>query len=76
MTTELALPATLHKLKAVSDLTGISRSALYREIMNPKDPNGVVRTNDKGRLKVVHVWRSVRVREQDLIAFIDALAQG
>ena len=76
MTAELALPATLHKLKEVSERTGISRSALYREILNPKDPNGVLRSNPKGRLKVVHVGRSIRVREQDLIAFIDALAQG
>jgi hypothetical protein len=76
MTAELALPATLHKLKEVSERTGISRSALYREIMNPKDPNGVLRSNPKGRLKVVHVGRSIRVREQDLIAFIDLLAQG
>ena len=35
-----------------------------------------IKINDKGRLRVVHVGRSVRVREQDLIAFIDSLAKG
>jgi hypothetical protein len=76
MSTELALPATLHKLGAVSLRTGLSRSALYREIRNPKNVNGEIRTNEAGRLRVVHVGRSVRVREQDLIEFLDALAQG
>jgi hypothetical protein len=73
MSTELALPATLHKLGAVSLRTGLSRSALYREIQNPKNVNGEIRINETGRLRVVHVGRSVRVREQDLIAFLDAL---
>jgi hypothetical protein len=73
---ELALPATLHKLNDVSQRTGISRSALYREIINQRTPNGEIRTNAKGRLKVVHVGRSVRVREQDLIEFINSLANG
>jgi hypothetical protein len=73
---ELALPATLHKLSDVSQRTGISRSALYREIINQRTPSGEIRTNAKGRLNVVHVWRSVRVREQDLIEFINSLANG
>jgi hypothetical protein len=73
MSTELALPATLHKLGAVSLRTGLSRSALYREIQNPKNVSGEIRINESGRLRVVHVGRSVRVREQDLIAFLDAL---
>jgi hypothetical protein len=74
---ELALPATLHKLSEVSQRTGISRSALYREIINQrKAETGEIKINDKGRLRVVHVGRSVRVREQDLIAFIDSLAKG
>jgi hypothetical protein len=76
MSTELALPATLHKLGAVSLRTGLSRSALYSVILNPKNVNCEIRTNEAGRLLVVHVERSVRVREQDLIEFLDALAQG
>ena len=72
---EIALPATMWKLGEVSKRTGLSRSALYREIKNPKGVNGEVRVNLAGRLKVVHVGRSVRVREQDLIDFIDALAR-
>ena len=53
------------------------RSALYREIINQrKAETGEIKINDKGRLRVVHVGRSVRVREQDLIAFIDSLAKG
>ena len=71
---ELSLPATMWKLAEVSKRTGLSRSALYREIKNPKSVTGEVRENPLGRLKVVHVGRSVRVREQDLIDFIDALA--
>ena len=61
MSFESALPPTLHKLSIVSARTGMSRSALYREI-------------NAGRLKTVKIGRSVRVREQDLNAFIDALA--
>jgi len=76
MSTELALPATLHKLGAVSLRTGLSRSALYREIQNPKSMTGEVRENPAGRLKVVHIGRSVRVREQDLVDFLDALARS
>jgi excisionase family DNA binding protein len=58
---ETSLPPTLHKLAQVSARTGLSRSALYREI-------------NSGRLKVVKIGRAVRVREQDLNEFIDALA--
>lgn len=76
MSTELALPATLHKFSAVSERTGLSRSSLYREIQNPKNSEGEIRINEAGRLRVVHVGRSIRVREQDLIDFLDALAKG
>jgi excisionase family DNA binding protein len=58
---ESSLPPTLHKLAQVGVRTGLSRSALYREI-------------NSGRLKVVKIGRAVRVREQDLSEFIDALA--
>lgn len=58
---ETSLPPTLHKLAQVGARTGLSRSALYREI-------------NSGRLKVVKIGRAVRVREQDLNEFIDALA--
>lgn len=61
MNSETSLPPTLHKLSVVSVRTGMSRSALYREI-------------NAGRLKTVKIGRSVRVREQDLSAFINALA--
>ena len=35
-----------------------------------------IKTNPNGRLRVVHIGRSVRVREQDLIDFIDSLAKN
>jgi predicted DNA-binding transcriptional regulator AlpA len=73
---EIALPASMWRLTEVSKRTGLSRSALYREIKNPKSINGEVRENPIGRLKVVHIGRSVRVREQDLIDFLDALARS
>jgi len=73
---ELTLPATMWRLSEVSIRTGLSRSALYREMKNPKDVNGDVRENPSGRLKVVHVGRSVRVRENDLVDFLDALAKA
>jgi predicted DNA-binding transcriptional regulator AlpA len=57
---------TLLKLAGVSERTGLSRSALYREIKSE--------TNPEGRLKVVRIGRAVRVREQDLADFINALA--
>lgn len=74
--TETALPPTLHKLTAVSARTGLSRSALYREIKNRRRASGVIEINPAGRLNVVHIGKSVRVREQDLIAFMDALASA
>jgi len=70
---ETELPAKLHKLGAVSARTGLSRSALYREMYNRKSPTGEIRFNELGRLKVVYVGRSIRVREQDLTDFINAL---
>lgn len=73
---EIALPASMWRLTEVSKRTGLSRSALYREIKNPKSTTGEVRENPDGRLKVVHIGRSVRVREQDLVEFLDALARS
>lgn len=64
---ETSLPPTLHKLASVSARTGLSRSALYREIFHSEK-------NPTGRLKVVRIGRAVRVREQDLADFINALA--
>jgi hypothetical protein len=64
---ETALLPTLHKIGAVCERTGLSRSALYREIYSAE-------SNPLGRLKVVRVGRAVRVREQDLADFINALA--
>lgn len=66
---ETALPPSLHKLSGVIARTGLSRSAIYREIYHPEK-------NPTGRLKVVRVGRSVRVREQDLTAFIDSLVSN
>ena len=73
---EIALPASMWRLAEVSQRTGLSRSALYREIKNPKSMTGEVRENPAGRLRVVHIGRSVRVREQDLVEFLDALARS
>lgn len=73
---ESTLPATMWKLTEVLRRTGLSRSALYREIKNPKGISGEVRDNPLGRLKVIHVGRSVRVRESDLVDFLDALAKA
>ena len=64
---ETSLPPTLHKLASVSARTGLSRSTLYRELFHSEK-------NPTGRLKVVRIGRSVRVREQDLTDFINALA--
>ena len=64
---ETGVLPTLHKIETVCERTGLSRSALYREIYSPE-------TNPLGRLKVVRVGRAVRVREQDLADFINALA--
>jgi hypothetical protein len=71
---ETTLPPTLHKLAQVSVRTGLSRSAIYREIRNRRRASGEIEINPSGRLTVVHIGKSVRVREQDLIAFMDALA--
>ena len=60
-----ALP-TLLKLTEISSRTGLSRSTLYREIQSE--------TNPQGRLKIVRIGRALRVREQDLANFINALA--
>lgn len=64
----------LHTLKAVSERTGLSRSALYREFLNPRGTDGVVRENPKGRLRVCYVGRAIRVKETDLCAFIESLS--
>lgn len=63
---DTAVLPTLHKISAVCERTGFSRSTLYREIHSPENP--------QGRLKIVRVGRAVRVREQDLADFINALA--
>ena len=63
---ETQTPQILHKLTGVIARTGLSRSAIYREIYSE--------SNTKGRLKVVRIGRAVRVREQDLNDFINALA--
>jgi excisionase family DNA binding protein len=63
---DTAVLPTLHKIGAVCERTGLSRSAIYREIYTPE--------NLTGRLKIVRVGRAVRVREQDLADFINALA--
>jgi predicted DNA-binding transcriptional regulator AlpA len=63
---DTAVLPTLHKIGAVCERTGLSRSAIYREIYTPE--------NLGGRLKIVRVGRAVRVREQDLADFINALA--
>jgi excisionase family DNA binding protein len=59
------LPALL-KLTEISARTGLSRSTLYREMITEANP--------QGRLKIVRIGRAVRVREQDLADFINALA--
>lgn len=57
---ETSLLPTLHKLVEVGSRTGLSRSALYREI-------------NAGRLKVVKIGRSVRITESELGRFIESL---
>ena len=57
---ETSLLPTLHKLIEVGSRTGLSRSALYREI-------------NAGRLKVVKIGRSVRITESELSRFIESL---
>ncbi len=71
---ELATLPRLLTLTAVCERTGLSRSAIYREFSNPRGKDGVVRDNPKGRLKVTHIGRSIRVKEADLCAFIEALS--
>jgi predicted DNA-binding transcriptional regulator AlpA len=71
---EIATLPRLLTLSAVCERTGLSRSALYREFSNPRGRDGVVRENPKGRLKVTHIGRSIRVKEADLCAFIEALS--
>ena len=57
----LVLPPTLHRLTAIGTRTGLSRSALYREI-------------NAGRLHVVKIGRSVRVSEAELSRYIESLS--
>ena len=71
---EIAPLPRLLSLSAVCERTGLSRSALYREFSNPRSRDGVVRENPKGRLRVTHIGRSIRVKESDLCAFIEALS--
>lgn len=56
-----ALP-TLHKLSAVGARTGLSRSALYREI-------------NAGKLHIIKIGRSVRISESELSRYIESLAE-
>ena len=53
-------PQLLSTIMQFSARTGISRSAIYREIQT-------------GKLKIVRVGRSVRIREEDIQAWCDAL---
>lgn len=55
----VTLPRLL-KLGEIGSQTGLSRSAVYREI-------------NAGRLKVVKIGRSVRVTETELSRFIKSL---
>ena len=71
---DLATLPRLLTLTAVCERTGLSRSAIYREFSNPRGKDGVVRDNPKGRLKATHIGRSIRVKEADLCAFIEALS--
>jgi hypothetical protein len=72
MSDTATLPRLLN-LSAVCERTGLSRSALYREFLNPRGLDGLVRDNPKGRLKVTYIGRALRVKESDLCAFIEAL---
>ena len=62
MSTDTVTVASLHKLAVVMARTGLSRSAVYRVI-------------NEGKLKTVKIGRSVRVSEQELNRFINALEQ-
>ena len=57
---ETAMPPTLHRLAVVMSRTGLSKSGLYRVI-------------NSGQLKVIKIWRSVRVSEAELARFIESL---
>ena len=59
MDIETPLP-TLDRIPVAMNRTGLSRTALYRLI-------------GSGQLKVVKIGRSVRVSEQELSRFINAL---
>lgn len=50
----------LHKLSTVSKRTGLGRTTLYDLITN-------------GHLKVVRVGRAIRVKEADLVEFINTM---
>lgn len=62
MNVETSLPPTLHKLSAVSARTGLSRSAIYRQI-------------NAGKLQTIKIGRSVRISESELNRYIDSLAE-
>ena len=63
----------LHNLASVMVRTNLSRSVLYKEMINPRGSDGTITTNPSGRLKVVYVGRAVRVTEADLCRFIELL---
>jgi excisionase family DNA binding protein len=52
----------LHKLSTVSERTGLGRTTLYDLITN-------------GHLKVVRVGRAIRVKEADLVEFINSMPE-
>jgi excisionase family DNA binding protein len=62
MSTDTVTPPSLHKLAVVMARTGLSRSAVYRVI-------------NEGKLKTIKIGRSVRISEQELNRFINALEQ-
>ena len=62
MSTDTVTPPSLHKLAVVMARTGLSRSAVYRVI-------------NEGKIKTVKIGRSVRISEQELNRFINALEQ-
>ena len=62
MSTETVTAPSLHKLAVVMARTGLSRSAVYRVI-------------NEGKIKTVKIGRSVRISEQELNRFINALAE-
>jgi len=73
MNMEVSTPPRLLTMAAVSERTGLSRSALYREFSNPRGVDGVVRENSKGRLRITYIGRAIRIKEADLCAFIESL---